>query len=304
MRRIPPLSISLILLATLTAGAAAQGRGQMTAEERARRQEEQRRQLEEMMKSPRPIDAVNSVWIEELTWLEVRDAIAAGKTTVIIPTGGMEQNGPYLATGKHNYVLQGACEGIARKLGNALCAPILKLVPEGNYEPATDHMRFPGTISLREETYRAVLEDMATSFKIHGFQHIIFIGDSGGNQTGMEAVAKTLNERWGASIAHFVPQFYRYADVFAYMEKELGIKETARDGHHDDFVITSIMMVTDPTTVRYDQRVKAGKATINGLSIEPKEKAIEIGRKLLQFRVDETVKAIQAAIAASASKLP
>jgi creatinine amidohydrolase/Fe(II)-dependent formamide hydrolase-like protein len=303
MRRLPPVVIALTLCTTWAAAAAGQGgRGNVSAEERARRQAEQQRQLEEQLRQPRPIDALNSVWIEELTWMEVRDAIAAGKTTVIIPTGGMEQNGPYLATGKHNYVLQGACEGIARKLGNALCAPILKLVPEGNFDPPTDMMRFPGSISLREETYRAVLDDMATSFKVTGFQNIIFIGDSGGNQSGMEAVAKTLNERWGKPMAHFIPQFYRYADVFAWMEKELGIKEPAREGLHDDYVITTIMMITDPTTVRYDQRVKAGKATINGLSIEPKEKAIEIGRKLLQFRVDQTVAAIQAAIAGSANR--
>jgi hypothetical protein len=50
----------------------------------------------------RPIAAHNSVWIEQLTWMEVRDAIRSGKTTVIVPTGGVEQNGPYPVTGKHN----------------------------------------------------------------------------------------------------------------------------------------------------------------------------------------------------------
>jgi uncharacterized Ntn-hydrolase superfamily protein/creatinine amidohydrolase/Fe(II)-dependent formamide hydrolase-like protein len=216
---------------------------------------------------------------------------------VIIPTGGIEQNGPYLQTGKHNVVLRAACEGIARELGNALCAPILALVPEGGIDPPTSHMRYPGTISLREDTYRAVLDDMASSLRAHGFQHIVFIGDSGGNQSGMQAVAASLNERWGANVAHFIPEFYRYADVFEYMENELGITEPEREGLHDDYVITAIMMTVDPSTVRYDQRVAAGKASINGLSIEPKEKTIEIGRKLLQFRVDQTVTAIRAAIA-------
>ena len=91
----------------------------------------------------RPIDALNSIWIEELTWIEIRDRMADGTSTVIIPTGGIEQNGPYVAMGKHNYVLQGACEGIARELGNALCAPIVKLVPEGGIEEPTGHMRYP-----------------------------------------------------------------------------------------------------------------------------------------------------------------
>src|SRR4029079_10503957 len=75
--------------------------------------------------SPRPIEAVDSVFIEELTWMEVRDALKAGKTTILVPTGGIEQNGPYQALGKHNYILRATTEAIARKLGNALVAPII-----------------------------------------------------------------------------------------------------------------------------------------------------------------------------------
>ena len=157
-------------------------------------------------------------------------------------------------------------------------------------------MRFPGTLSLREETFRMVLDDVASSLKAHGFEHIIFIGDSGGNQRGMAATAETLNERWGETVVHYIPEFYRYQEVFAWMEQELGIVEPMNEGLHDDYVITSIMMATDPTSVRYDQRVAAGMASINGLDIAPKEKTIEVGRKLLWFRVDQTVKAIVAAI--------
>lgn len=255
--------------------------------------------IQRELQAPRPIDALNSVWIEELTWMEVRDAIREGKTTAIISTGGIEQNGPYLATGKHNYVLQGACERIARKLGNALCAPIIKLVPEGNIDEPSGHMRYPGTISLRQETFRAVLDDVGSSLQAHGFEHIIYIGDSGGNQRGMEAVAQMLNERWGETRAHHIPEFYSKPAVVEWMESELGIVQPTDDGLHDNYIITSEIMLTDPDMVRYDQRVKAGKATINGLSIEPKEKTIEIGEKLLGFRVDLTVKAIKAAIASA-----
>lgn len=56
----------------------------------------------DVSKMPRPIEALDSVWIEELTMMEVRDAIQEGKTTALILTGGIEENGPYLATGKHN----------------------------------------------------------------------------------------------------------------------------------------------------------------------------------------------------------
>lgn len=233
--------------------------------------------------------------------MEVRDALADGKTTAIIPTGGIEQNGPYLATGKHNYVLQAACDGLARELGDALCAPIVKLVPEGGIEEPSGHMRYPGTISLREETFRAVLTDVAMSLAAHGFEDIVFIGDSGGNQRGMEAVADDLNRRWSGkeTRAHYVPEFYTYADVLTYMEEDLGYVQTQDDGLHDDPAITTLMMVTDPTTVRWEQRVEAGLASINGVDIADKEEAVELGRKLLAFRIEHTAEAIRDAVAGS-----
>ena len=130
-----------------------------------------------------------------MTWMDVRDALKAGKTTMIITTGGIEPNGPWLALGKHNYVLRANCDAIARKLGNALCAPILPFVPEGTIEPKSSHMTTVGTISMREETFQAILTDMVHSFKMHGFQNIILIGDSGGNTRGMAAVAQEAEHR-------------------------------------------------------------------------------------------------------------
>ena len=301
----PPLALALALtlFVALTPAAvdAQQGGRTLTPEQRAARAAQMEAAFQADMAMERPIEALNTVWIEEMTWMEVRDALRDGKTTAIISTGGIEQNGPYLATGKHNYVLAGACEGIARKLGDALCAPVLKLVPEGAIEPEkTGHMRYPGTISLQEETFRAVLDDVASSLRAHGFTDVVFIGDSGGNQRGMEAVAATLNQRWaGDGRAHFVPEFYRYGDVHAWMNEELGIEETASDGFHDDFVITSIMMVEHPAMVRHAQRVAAGRASINGVSIADMEQTVETGRKLLGFRVDRTVEAIRAAVAGS-----
>ncbi len=286
------VTAAVALLAVPASSALAQGRGGQTAEQRA----EQERQLQEELRAPRPIDAVDAVWIDELTWLEVRDAVAAGKRTAIIATGGIEQNGPYLVTGKHNVVLRGMCEAIARRLGDALCAPVIGFVPEGDIERKTGHMRYPGTISVREETYRMLLEDVAGSLRAHGFTDIVLIGDSGGNQGGLEAVATALNARWTDARAHFIPEFYRYADVEKYMEEELGFKQPMDEGLHDNLYITSLMMVVDPASVRYDQRVRAGRATINGMSIAPKERTIELGRKLMDYRAEFTVRAIRASL--------
>ncbi len=244
-----------------------------------------------------PLPAPNTVWIEEMTWMDVRDALAAGKTTVIIPTGGVEPNGPWLVTGKHNYVLQANCEAIARKLGNALCAPIVKFVPEGDIDPPSSHMTSPGTISLREETFRAMLTDIAHSLKMHGFKNIIFIGDSGGNQAGQRAVAEELNKKFnGQTVVAHVQEYYDYASVARFMQDK-GIKDGESDNLHDDPIITLNMWITDPKSVRYDERVKAGKASINGVDLSDRQKAQEWAKQIVDFRAQVTVDAINKAIA-------
>ena len=247
--------------------------------------------------APNPLPTATTVWIEEMTWMDVRDALKAGKTTAIIPTGGIEPNGPWLVTGKHNYVLRANCDAIARKLGNALCAPIIEYVPEGGIDPKGGHMTSPGTISMREETFQAVLTDVAHSLKMHGFKTIIFIGDSGGNQRGQRTVAETLNMQFGgeAVVAH-VQEYYDYASVSQFMEGQ-GIKEGKSDGLHDDPIITLNMFITDPKSVRYDERVKAGKASINGFDISNRAQATELAKKIVEFRATATVEAIKKAIA-------
>jgi creatinine amidohydrolase/Fe(II)-dependent formamide hydrolase-like protein len=137
------------------------------------------------------------------------------------------------------------------------------------------------------------------SFKVHGFQHIILIGDSGGNQAGMKAVAEKLNTEWNGSpvVAH-IPEYYDYNSVGKFLD-QIGVTKEGQpgDGLHDDPGITMNMMVTDPSSVRWEQRVKAGKATINGVSIADKAKALETGRKIVEMRATNTVAAIKKAIA-------
>jgi creatinine amidohydrolase len=250
--------------------------------------------------APNPLPAPDTVWLEEMTWMDVRDALKAGKTTVIIPTGGIEPNGPWLVLGKHNYVLRTNCDVIARKLGNALCAPIIELVPEGAIEPKRGHMLSPGTISMREETFQAVLTDVAHSLKMHGFENIIFIGDSGGNQNGQKAVAEKLTAQWNGNpvVAH-IPQYYTAPPGTPNVLRQLGVVKEgqADDGLHDSPGITLNMMLTDPNSVRWEQRVKAGKATINGVSIADKAKSLELAKKIVDARATRTADIIRTAIA-------
>lgn len=253
---------------------------------------------------PRPIAARDSVWIEELTWLEVRDAIRGGKTIAVVPTGGIEQNGPYVATGKHNYVMQATSEAIARRLGNALVGPIVKFVPEGAIDPPSDHMKYTGTFSVSQDTYEALLTDIARSLRRHGFRHIVFIGDSGGNGKGMQTVADTLSGAWkGAPTVHHIREYYEQ-DMWSYdYLKSLGIvqqpdvKSSQRGALHDDYHYEAIVATVDPRHIRLAERKQARLTTIYGVSIDPIETTIANGRKLIEYRAALTAAAIKKALA-------
>lgn len=248
-----------------------------------------------VLEMERPIAALDNVWIEELTMLEVRDAIREGKTTALILTGGIEENGPYLTTGKHNHVLRVMGESIARRMGDALIAPIVTLEP-GNPE----NVRNPGTIFLTRETYESMLRDMVVSLKSQGFTDIFLMGDSGGNLRSMQAVADALTAEWAgdpSARVYHIPEYYNYGDVLTFQKDVLGIDEDPRlEGLHDDYYITSIIANDDPRHVRFDQRVAAGKASINSISLLPLEKTLSHGRRIIEFRTDATVNAMKKAM--------
>jgi creatinine amidohydrolase/Fe(II)-dependent formamide hydrolase-like protein len=242
--------------------------------------------------------------------MEMRDLIAAGNRTIIIGTGGVEQNGPYLAGGKHNYVLQTVLPYIARAIPNSLIAPIVKFVPEGRIEPTpSGHMSYPGTISLEPETFVALLSDICRSYKAHGFTDIILIGDSGGNGGGMSTVARTLNEKWAAESArvHYLPEYYD-EDRWSYdFLKSKGITQIdstpgrqrdarvdTRNGMHDDIYYTAQMAAVDPKHIRAAEREKAGQLSLHGVDLSPIAKTVELGHMLAEYRAGITAKAFAA----------
>jgi creatinine amidohydrolase/Fe(II)-dependent formamide hydrolase-like protein len=241
----------------------------------------------------RPIPARDSVWIEELTWMEVRDAMAAGKTTAIIAAGSTEQNGPYVPTGKHIYVLRATAETIARGLGTALVAPMIP------FEPGAASST-PGTLQLRPETYEALIEDEAEGLKANGFAHVVLIGDSGGNQRGLANVAKKLAAAWAGSQTsiHFIPEYYDSWEAADAAWASLGVPKTVDEGIHDDYSVNAIIATVDPGKIRFEERRGAGKASINGQTLLPLETTVANGRTLVEIRARLSVEAIRKALAA------
>ena len=251
--------------------------------------------------APRVIDGTDTVFMEEMTWMEIRDAMRAGKDTVIVATGGLEQNGPYLVSAKHNIILRATTEALARKLGNALVSSIVQFVPEGEIDPPSGHMKYPGTISLSAATFEALLTDIASSLRATGFKTIVFIGDSGGNQAGMKKVAESLNSKWGAmerpARIYFIPEYYQYPALQEWVEQTMGIKQVD-EGIHDDYAISATMALVDPNSVRLAQRAAKGKDTINGVKLSPLSTTQANARRIVERRVEQTVEALKKLVAA------
>ena len=150
--------------------------------------------------------AQGTVMIDDMTGTEVMEAIAGGKTTVIFYVGGLHENtyqaedtkyvGPHadaVAIDKHNVVALYQARRIAEELGNALAYNPLPYTPAGSHlKPATAG----GSIALSNETYAAVLRDMASSAIVSGFTDVIIMGEDGGGQSVLKEVAEELDGKW------------------------------------------------------------------------------------------------------------
>jgi creatinine amidohydrolase/Fe(II)-dependent formamide hydrolase-like protein len=243
--------------------------------------------------NPPAIRPVDTVLMEEMTWLEITNAMKAGKTTVILPAGGLEATGPFITLDKHQNMLRGQTDLIARKLGNALIAPVVR------YVPPDDGQRGPyvGDFNITLDAYKSTLTDICNALKVDGFKEIILIGDHQGAQRGMKEVAEELGTKWADSSAriHFIPEYYDRRAVNEYVRTKLGITE-GRGGFTDNYYNTSILMAVNPEAARLKERTEADQLTVNGVNLKPIEKTIANGKTILQMQTDQTVSAIQKAI--------
>jgi creatinine amidohydrolase/Fe(II)-dependent formamide hydrolase-like protein len=249
------------------------------------------------------VGGVDTVFMEEMTAGEIAAAIRSGSTSVIVGTGGLEQNGPNVVTGKHNYTLRATTDAIARKYGNTLVSSIVQFVPEGRIDPPEGHMQMPGTISLTEATYEALLTDICRSLRQNGFRNIFLIGDSGGNQDGMRNVADALSAEWQDTSVHYLAEYYE-EDAWSYnYMKELGFVQQPdeisafRNKIHTDLHYEAIMALIDPDSIRGNTRLKNGNLSVHGVEFDSIEAMQDVGRKLVEYRADITVRAMRAATA-------
>ena len=241
-----------------------------------------------------------SLRIEELTWTELSERIAAGSTTVLIPIGGTEQNGPHMALGKHNVRVNALALQIAKALGNAVVAPVLAYVPEGAIEPPVAHMRFTGTISIPEAAFEAVLESTARSFKRHGFRDVVFLGEHGGYQKILDRVAARLTRDWAARSGNAACRVHSLNDYYRASTDGLGQLLLARGfskaeiGSHAGLADTSLTLAIDSSLVRQDQLARAAQAgRQEGVIGDPRRATAALGQAGVDRIVETAVAAIR-----------
>ncbi len=246
-----------------------------------------------------------SVYLEELTWTELRAAIDSGKTTAIVPIGGTEQSGPAIVLGKHNQRVRFLAGRIAQALGNAIVAPVIAYVPEGRIDPPSSHMRFAGTLSIPDEVFERTLEYAARSLRAHGFRDIVLLGDHGGYQRDFKPVADRLNREWAASATraatrvHAVTEYYRASDEeFAALLRKQGFRDD-EIGTHAALADTSLMLAIDPSAVRTDLLQSAtplgpAQGVYGG---NPRRASAQLGQLGVEQIISQTVTAIRADVA-------
>lgn len=239
----------------------------------------------------------NTVEMADMTWVEVRSAIQRGYAVAIVPTGGVEQNGAHMVLGKHDYIVRNAANRIARELGHALVTPVVSFVPQGNYEPPSDNMLFPGTLGIPEPVFAQVLEGIARSLKLAGFKAICFIGDHGGNQASQAAVAAKLNGEWSGQetlVLHVSNYYLDNAQMSYLLEKG---ETAATIGSHAGVIDTSELLAVHPQGVDLSRLADlSSNSEPTGHSGDPKRASPEYGAALLDIRIGAAVRQIRAAL--------
>ncbi len=250
-----------------------------------------------LLSSGSPAWAATNNRLEALTWTELRDRVAAGSTTVLVPIGGTEQSGPHIVLGKHNVRVRVLADEIAKRLGNALVAPVIAYVPEGSITPPAAHMRFPGTISVSDATFDALLASTARSFKQAGFKDVVFLGDHGSYQKNEDKVAQRLNREWAndpSCRVHALLDYYRVTQTaFVDALRSKGFSD-GEIGLHAGLADTSLALAVDPALVRLDLLAKVGSSDkALGVSGDPRRATAELGQLGVHQIIQTSVAAIE-----------
>lgn len=227
--------------------------------------------------------------LADLTSPELKQLVTSGTTTVLVPTGGVEQGGAHLALGKHNYVVDYTAREIARELGHTLVAPVLPFSPAGNPDPPTQHMIFPGTMSLPGPQFAAVVEAEARSLKQAGFKLICILPDHGESVPLQDEVATKLTQEWRGSGVRVVSIDDYYANNGQDQALESEGYSAPDIGQHAGMKDTSELWRVDPDGVRPSLREESHDFDHTGVDGDPRKASPDLGDRLLRMKIDAAV---------------
>jgi len=259
--------------------------------------------------APRPVQAGDpsggpNVEFEMMTWPEVKAALAAGKTTALIYTGGTEQRGPQNVNGGHTLMGKATVKAIALGLGNAIAMPVLP------YTPNNASADLPGTIGLTPEILGVVLERITEQTIRTGFKNVVLMGDHGGGQPNTyRDVARKLDEKYAPQGIHvyYCDDVYTKAngdfDKFLTenhmpVSSHAGIPDTSEMLYlgGDVWVRRDLIKTAVGDTVPRSQRAANTPRVNNGISGDARPSTAELGKKIFDMKVDYAVRQIRAMV--------
>ena len=238
-----------------------------------------------------------SVFTEDLTWYELRDAMAAGKTTAIVFAGGIEQNGPHMALIKHNVIARYAAGKIAEQLGNALVYPIVPFSPAGDMVEKTGHSRFVGTVSLSSEVYLGLMRQVALSALSGGFKNVVIMGDHGQGQSELKLAAESLDAEWRGKGSHVY--YVAFTKATQQTNAYLAERKIPGGGHAGVAETSQLLFLDSGKGIRKDKLTvaKGQPEPSTGINGDPSPATAEMGKVFLDFKVADAAEQIRKAIA-------
>jgi creatinine amidohydrolase/Fe(II)-dependent formamide hydrolase-like protein len=252
--------------------------------------------------SPRSVD------FEMMTWQEVKQAMAQGKTTALVYNGGTEQRGPQNVNGGHTLMGHATVLAIAAKLGTAIAAPVMPF--SVNNASAT----LPGTIGLTGPLFAALNEQVAEQLIKTGFKSVVLMGDHGGGQKELGDVAKKLDEKYAPQAIRVVycdevyqkanDDFDKWLEANHYpLSSHAGIPDTSEMlylGGDKDWVRKDLVATAqgDPVRKPGEARDPNAKRVNNGITGDARPSTAELGKRLFDMKVDYAVKQIHELLAA------